>query len=1231
MGSAGAKAQDESEQVALADPDGTEATPAAAQADPVPSAADGDTPGPSGRAHVTVQLGEAGDSGTPSRSGTGAAQERSGSWIRPRVSIVDSGADAAEAQQGSAEPRDRSASRVSSVFKWFGRLGGGDERKADMTVTVTVPPKKKTVMEEFQEGEHVLAFFSTEELEQMAGNFFKDKYPEYTVPLTMPGRREHQIGWNSVDVRHQHRLPRMPQKADWGPPHEEEEPKLPRYSRDREVVRGNLCCPMRLRDDEEQERFEFICHQMQYNNAMAEKRGFMRSAEAEAERKKNGMRLRATNDDPIFVANFRNISLAKGERVVRLCGALQFCNTLVALCLNGAGLKEASVKQLSQALADNTTLTRLEVGGNRLGPQGAAHIRDLLASNRRLQHLDVSLNSLGDVGCEHICQGILSNRPDGPYTKIKSNIQFLNLSTNQLGAYSGYYLSRLIRDFENLNVLQLWRNSLGTTPRALDQDGFAFIADVMSHAEMSGHLKHLDVSYNGIKESTFDRLVSPLEEGLKNWRRKSRAASIFFGAAKALSASTNRGRAGGFTLSGIPTVGSGSIASPTRGWRSVAGRLGAPAESFAMAEREDTGGSMGGRRTSPMAGQMVRGVSVADSRASDSEDELPSPTQMHGSTIGRTATVQDRARMKIDAQIEQVTGQRLTAPKKMKRHLVITGNFQSREMTKRLMQYFNMGASSWDDRAKARSRFARIVRDVTRPRIEVPEGAESTRTFMGRRDNNVWTYEVKRNIKETKSQRLAEERQQREREEREREEEERRKRMDAEQQFLAENPDFVPAAGPRPGTAMSEASEWGMGASTGDLLLSQRSGGLFAGFWDDTSRRGSGEPGSRPQSRQSVFSPSPLDSRAQSPAGLLGSTTGRSMRMSVRGSIRPLESYESLRPDSPPPDAEGGIDQLREDVAYLANELLEIQGVIKNLSEMGSPSDEDLAALEEAWQEYKDRKLAVAELLRERLPAHRKMPPHDGSETSMQDLLSTLCREGDQRPGSVELVAALLDRVDLDFGEVIERDQLIAQQCADGNRVFLRMLLEYPGSAGRYGKADVVGAACFSQTARIPLVAIVLPRVGMDADTAEELSDIMQDFVFDICYARSAIPKEDRSGRLELVRALLTHDLIRIAPNAEAPAGGTLFSRACLDGDMELMKLLIEVLPPDATDATHVLEDSTTPLLQAVISKNLGAVNLALSRPGARRAVELPDAEGNTPVSMAQLMQRQDIVDALTR
>jgi len=272
----------------------------------------------------------------------------------------------------------------------------------------------------------------------------------------------------------------------------------------------------------------------------------------------------------------------------------------------------------------------------------------------------------------------------------------------------------------------------------------------------------------------------------------------------------------------------------------------------------------------------------------------------------------------------------------------------------------------------------------------------------------------------------------------------------------------------------------------------------------------------------------------------------------------------------------------------------------------------------------------VVHLLNDQLACGTRVRLEEASVEAVQKLFVGVLSEGDLKEGSQEFISALLEHVDADFGDVIESESLMPQQCVGGDLHFFRLLLDYDDAQGKYDPVETLISACFSMSARIPLMLMCLARLELDAEQWDELRDVVQELVFDLCTQKKLFTREIKDGRLDLIRILLTHHMVRFDATMESQnGGGTIWSRACFDGDVELMQLLCELLPPAAVDSAMVLEDSTTPLLQSVFSRKVEAVQLAYQQPGASAALTIADSDGNTPRSIAELMQREDMLKIL--
>eukprot|EP00756_Hemistasia_phaeocysticola_P042145 Hpha_TRINITY_DN16953_c4_g2::TRINITY_DN16953_c4_g2_i2::g.52601::m.52601 len=297
----------------------------------------------------------------------------------------------------------------------------------------------------------------------------------------------------------------------------------------------------------------------------------------------------------------------------------------------------------------------------------------------------------------------------------------------------------------------------------------------------------------------------------------------------------------------------------------------------------------------------------------------------------------------------------------------------------------------------------------------------------------------------------------------------------------------------------------------------------------------------------------------------------------------------------------------------------------KRLSAIGSPSDEDLAELDGVLHQYDGLKYEIAAVL-EGVPKGAKMKPDDDVRSALGDLLVALCKEGDQRDGSGELVEIMLDRVDADFQEVLLRENLLVDACADGNVRFLRAMLASKQSEGSYDPAELVAAACFSQTARIPLVSAVLSGVDF-TEVMDEVVPVLQEFFEDVATLSRLIPVEDKEGRHPLLRQLMTDERFTIDLTREDGAGDTVFSRCCKDGDMLFLDML-RAKAPEIIRPSGKLGNGTTPLILAIVGGHIEMVRVLARIPDTDLDQEV---ECGTALGVAEALKRDDIARILRK
>eukprot|EP00755_Sulcionema_specki_P026972 Sspe_Gene.86870::Locus_57666_Transcript_1_1_Confidence_1.000_Length_1742::g.86870::m.86870 len=306
-------------------------------------------------------------------------------------------------------------------------------------------------------------------------------------------------------------------------------------------------------------------------------------------------------------------------------------------------------------------------------------------------------------------------------------------------------------------------------------------------------------------------------------------------------------------------------------------------------------------------------------------------------------------------------------------------------------------------------------------------------------------------------------------------------------------------------------------------------------------------------------------------------------------------------------------------------EMKELEGNIRELSQMGSPSDEDLEELEYKQHLYDTKKYAVADILN-KIPYGCRVPIPPERIDLITETFIHVMHEGDQRDGSCEIVASLLATVEVDWGEVIENENLVALQCGDGNQTFLKLLLDHLGPRSTaFDPAEVVVAACYSQLARIPLTAIVLDRIPLKV-VYDEVKDTLQEFFEDICSHKKALPKEIRTGVHTLIRSMATHPVIDLDWNRQDAVGHTIFSRCCADGDLLLLDIIRLHAPKGTISPNEVLGDQTTPLMQAVYRNQLDMVKALVSDKNCDANIA---TEQGSALGWAMQLQRTEIAQVL--
>eukprot|EP00672_Neobodo_designis_P022659 CAMPEP_0174829806 /NCGR_PEP_ID=MMETSP1114-20130205/2152_1 /TAXON_ID=312471 /ORGANISM="Neobodo designis, Strain CCAP 1951/1" /LENGTH=1311 /DNA_ID=CAMNT_0016063571 /DNA_START=174 /DNA_END=4109 /DNA_ORIENTATION=+ len=299
---------------------------------------------------------------------------------------------------------------------------------------------------------------------------------------------------------------------------------------------------------------------------------------------------------------------------------------------------------------------------------------------------------------------------------------------------------------------------------------------------------------------------------------------------------------------------------------------------------------------------------------------------------------------------------------------------------------------------------------------------------------------------------------------------------------------------------------------------------------------------------------------------------------------------------------------------------------IQALSEIGSPTEDDLELLNAEKEKATNFKRSLARSI-----AALPQPAKIESEAKKELVVSAveeLVRETDRAPGATELLRAIVGGVDLDWPSIVE-DRALGASCAvDGSTDMLAVLLEIPDV--RFDVVELVCSCFFNQAMRIPLTYQLLtaPQPLPLADWAEDLQEQWQEFFEDVASAKRAIPREDREKRLELLELMLAFDTFTIDAETEAGDGQTLFSRACVEGDLDVVQMLVNA--GKVTDVNAVRTDGMTALHSAVIGNNADLVKFVMQsgdRIGGEPDVNAEGPNGN-PLDLAVMLQRDPKIAA---
>jgi len=309
-------------------------------------------------------------------------------------------------------------------------------------------------------------------------------------------------------------------------------------------------------------------------------------------------------------------------------------------------------------------------------------------------------------------------------------------------------------------------------------------------------------------------------------------------------------------------------------------------------------------------------------------------------------------------------------------------------------------------------------------------------------------------------------------------------------------------------------------------------------------------------------------------------------------------------PKAPPPKASGkgaagggggGAAPSGNSIMQSVRQLRKRAEEIHMLSQKGSPTDDDLKKLEDAKSKMSKEKIAAAKTIQGLASSAAALKSLDDDlKNEIQEFFEDMVGEGDHIEGNAAFAQALIDKIPLDWAEFVSSKHLDSVAAYDGSLEYLELFLALEGL--ETDAVDLLQNAMFNQSRRIPAVMTVMkyePQLKLE-EIVDEVLDTWQEFFEDICSQAKSIPREDRTGRMELITLMIHHEVLTVDPMREGADGQTVFSRAAKEGDIPLMKLLLKECK---IDVNKVSTDTTTALIQAVVANEVESVKLILAQP----------------------------------
>lgn len=267
-----------------------------------------------------------------------------------------------------------------------------------------------------------------------------------------------------------------------------------------------------------------------------------REDEAHAER------IRRTGGEKVRWWHTRHaLSQRDSLKTVKMCNfsfnpeRLVSSKEVVILNLTGCRLGDQELVWVSTFMQQNNTLRRLILQGNDITPKGIDQLAPGIAEAFSLIEIDFGMNPIGDHGLANLVVALSVNIR-------KMIISKLGLGACNLTPAATYHLVRLLRDFQTMQCLLLWRNNFGssgsqytgpdvtksagrTMQKQAGDDDMAGIGVLLEELRVNKNVRLVDLTSTNLSEGPLGQFATELERQAREKRiadveHKSRAQRI---------------------------------------------------------------------------------------------------------------------------------------------------------------------------------------------------------------------------------------------------------------------------------------------------------------------------------------------------------------------------------------------------------------------------------------------------------------------------------------------------------------------------------------------------------------------------------------------------------------------------------------------------------------------------------------------------------------------------------